>query len=84
MSILLITRSDDNASVDMVARALVARGEVPIRLDTDRYPEQLWLSTAYVGGRWERTLSTPTEPRVMVLALVRLSMIFLVMGMPFA
>lgn len=61
MSILLITRSDDNASVDMVARALVARGEVPIRLDTDRYPEQLWLSTAYVGGRWQRTLSTPTE-----------------------
>ncbi len=61
MSVLLITRSDDNASVDMVARALVARGVQPIRLDTDRYPESVWLSTSYAGGRWTRTLSTPHE-----------------------
>lgn len=61
MSVLLITRSDDNASVEMVGRALVARGVQPIRLDTDRYPEGVWLSTAYAGGRWTRTLSTPRE-----------------------
>lgn len=68
MSVLLVTRSDDNASVEMVARALVARGIQPIRLDTDRYPTDVWLSTGYApgtspgaGGRWTRTLSTPRE-----------------------
>lgn len=61
MTVLLVTRSDDNASVEMVARALVARGAQPIRLDTDLYPEHLWLSTAIEGGRWTRTLSTPRE-----------------------
>lgn len=59
MSILLVTRSDDNASVELVARALEVRGEVPVRFDTDRYPEHAGLSTSYFGGRWQRTLATP-------------------------
>ncbi|MFZ9890150.1 MAG: MvdC/MvdD family ATP grasp protein [Myxococcota bacterium] len=61
MSVLLVTRSDDNGAVDLVARALVERGAVPIRLDTDRYPQQLSISTAYVAGIARRTLSLPEQ-----------------------
>lgn len=57
MSVLLVTRSDDNAAVDLVASALAHRGEVPIRLDTDRYPERLGISTAYGAGTCRRTLT---------------------------
>jgi len=44
MSILILTRSDDNESVAMVTRAIEARGERVIRLDSDRYPTDLRLS----------------------------------------
>ncbi len=56
MSILLVTRSDDNDSVRMVADALRLRGETPIRLNTDLYPERVRLSTSYRGGHSERIL----------------------------
>ncbi len=61
MSILIVTRSDDNASVDMVARAIAARGEEAIRLDTDLYPEHIRISTRLVDGRWEKQICTDTE-----------------------
>jgi glutathione synthase/RimK-type ligase-like ATP-grasp enzyme len=61
MSILIITRSDDNASVDMVARAIGERGDQAIRLNTDKYPEHLRVSTRFVDGKWEKILATDRE-----------------------
>jgi len=42
---LIVTRSDDNPCVDVVARLLRAGGVVPVRLDTDRYPLDIQVST---------------------------------------
>lgn len=47
MSILLITRSDDNESVQMVAQAVERKGGEAIRFDTDRYPTDVRLSAYY-------------------------------------
>jgi hypothetical protein len=43
--VLLVTRSDDHHGVDGVAQGLRARGCRPVRLDTDRYPQRVRLST---------------------------------------
>lgn len=59
MSVLLVTRSDDNASIDAVADAIRRRGGAPIRIDTDRYPDLVRLSTRYDGGRPRRRLCVP-------------------------
>ncbi|MFN0165974.1 MAG: MvdC/MvdD family ATP grasp protein [Bryobacteraceae bacterium] len=56
MSILLVTRSDDNDSVRMVADALRHRGETPVRLNTDLYPESVRISTRYCGDHSQRIL----------------------------
>lgn len=56
MSILLVTRSDDNACIEMVSRALHDLGEEPVRMDTDHYPSNLSLSTRLGHGRVERRL----------------------------
>lgn len=50
MRVLLVTRSDDNDSVNLVSRALQSRGADPFRLDSDLYPQQLRLSTFYRTG----------------------------------
>lgn len=42
---LLITRSDDHLGVTAVAGGLRARGVRPLRIDTDRYPLDVTLST---------------------------------------
>lgn len=42
---LLITRSDDHLGVDAVAAGLRARGVRPLRVDTDRYPTDVQVST---------------------------------------
>lgn len=47
MSVLIITRSDDNESVQMVARAIERKGGEAIRFDTDRYPTNVRLSAYY-------------------------------------
>ena len=49
MSILIITRSDDNESVALVAEAIARKGGHTIRFDTDRYPTEMQLS-AYYGA----------------------------------
>ncbi len=59
MSILIITRSDDNESVASVAEAVAQRGGRTIRFDTDRYPTEVRLSAFYGAGGEERlTLSS--------------------------
>ncbi len=60
MSILIITRSDDNESVQMVAQAIERRGVEAIRFDTDRYPTDVRL-TAYYGEDDERLTLTNDE-----------------------
>lgn len=59
MSVLLITRSDDNRSVRMVAEAIRARGEMPIRLDSDRFPDLVKLATRYGNDGERLLLETP-------------------------
>jgi len=49
MSILIITHSEDNESVALVAEAIAHKGGHTIRFDTDRYPTEVRL-TAYCGA----------------------------------
>lgn len=56
MSVLLVTRSDDNASVAMVANALADLGVTAIRLDTDHYPTGVRLTTQFTSSRSLRLL----------------------------
>ncbi len=52
MSILIITHSDDNESVALVAEAVARKGGHAIRFDTDRYPSEVRLSAYYgTAGR---------------------------------
>ncbi len=52
MSILIITHSDDNESVALVAEAIARMGGHTIRFDTDRYPTEVRLTAYYgAGGR---------------------------------
>ncbi len=61
MKTLIVTRSDDNRCIETVSAALQARGIEPIRLNTDRYPESVRLSTVYGDG--ERRLLETDEGR---------------------
>jgi MvdD family ATP-grasp ribosomal peptide maturase len=47
MSVLIITRCDDNESVRMVMQAIERKGGEAIRFDTDRYPTDVRLSAHY-------------------------------------
>ncbi len=51
---LLITRSDDHKGIDAVAAGLRARGVRPLRVDTDRYPLDVTLSTRIDRGSTTR------------------------------
>lgn len=58
MNVLLVTRSDDNESVDRVAAALLRRRARPFRLDTDLYPQRVRLTTGAGDGGARRVLTT--------------------------
>ncbi len=60
MSILIITRSDDNESVALVAEAVARGGGHTIRFDTDRYPTEVHLS-AYYGAAGDERLTLTNE-----------------------
>ncbi len=51
MRALIITRKNDNESVEFVARALEKRGARPFRLDTDRFPTQARVEIRVENGR---------------------------------
>jgi hypothetical protein len=53
-TVLIITHSGDNESVESVARAVTARGGRAVRLDTDRFPSEVRLAARYGGGESER------------------------------
>jgi MvdD family ATP-grasp ribosomal peptide maturase len=61
MTVLIITRSDDNESVQMVAQAIERKGGKAIRFDTDRYPTDVRLSAYYGKGDDERLTLTNDE-----------------------
>jgi MvdD family ATP-grasp ribosomal peptide maturase len=58
MTILIITRSDDNESVQMVAQAVERKGGEVIRFDTDRYPTEVRLTAHYGKAGNERLMLT--------------------------
>jgi MvdD family ATP-grasp ribosomal peptide maturase len=60
-TVLIITRSDDNESVALVARAVEGKGGRSIRFDTDRYPTEVRLSAFYGRGDEERLTLTNDE-----------------------
>ena len=60
MSVLIITRSDDNESVSMVAASVERRGGEVIRFDTDRYPTEVLL-TARCGGAGDERLTLTSD-----------------------
>src|ERR1044072_4887780 len=60
-TILIITRSDDNESVSLVARAVEGKGGRVIRFDTDRYPTEVRLPAFYGRGDEERLTLTNNE-----------------------
>jgi len=62
MSILIITKSDDNESVGMVAEAVRERGGRAFRFDTDRFPSEVSLVARYGPRGTERlTLKAGAE-----------------------
>lgn len=48
-TVLIITHSGDNESVEFVARAVTERGARAVRLDTDRFPSEVRLAARYGG-----------------------------------
>jgi MvdD family ATP-grasp ribosomal peptide maturase len=61
MSVLIITRSDDNESVQMVSQAIERKGGEVIRFDTDRYPTEVRLSAYYGKAGDERLTLTNNQ-----------------------
>ncbi|MCA1622070.1 MAG: MvdD family ATP-grasp ribosomal peptide maturase [Acidobacteria bacterium] len=49
-TVLIITHSGDNESVEAVARAVAGRGGRAVRLDTDRFPTETRLAARYGGA----------------------------------
>lgn len=50
MSVLIITKSDDNECIESVSEAIRQRGGRPFRFDTDRFPTEIGLIAEYVKG----------------------------------
>jgi glutathione synthase/RimK-type ligase-like ATP-grasp enzyme len=63
MNVLIVMRSDDNESVDMVAAALRARGAHPIRLNSDLYPTHVHITTCLEDAGSRRSLADETGRR---------------------
>ncbi len=59
MSILIVTWSGENASVEQVSQILSERGHEVVRLNTDLYPQELRLSTEYGRQGSRRWLEWP-------------------------
>lgn len=59
MSVLIITKSDDNESIAFVTEAIKERGGRAYRFDTDLFPTELKLIAAHDKGSERLTLSGP-------------------------
>ncbi len=58
MTVLIVTRSDDNESVALVTRAIEARGGRAFRFDTDRFPTEVQLVARYDATGEQLTLTS--------------------------
>lgn len=61
MTVLIITRSDDNESISTVSQAVERRGGRVIRFDTDRYPTEVRLTSFYGEAGDERLMLANDE-----------------------
>jgi hypothetical protein len=59
MKVLIITRSQDNASVQMVTHQLTQSGATVVRFDTDLYPQDMQLRSCYASGNQGVAVRTP-------------------------
>ncbi|HVF88892.1 MAG TPA: MvdD family ATP-grasp ribosomal peptide maturase [Blastocatellia bacterium] len=59
MSVLIITKSDDNESIALVTDAIKERGGRAYRFDTDRFPTELKLTAAHDKTSERVTVSGP-------------------------
>jgi glutathione synthase/RimK-type ligase-like ATP-grasp enzyme len=59
VSVLIITRSDDNHSIQMVTDAIGERGGQTIRLNSDRFPDLVQLATRFGDAPGGQLLKTP-------------------------
>lgn len=55
MPVLIITKSDDNESIEFVTQAIEERGETVYRFDTDRFPTEIDL-VAHYGATSEKLI----------------------------
>ncbi len=62
MTVLIITHSQDNASIPLVMQAISSRGEKAFRFDTDRFPTEILLDVYY--GDSERLIITDNDHKV--------------------
>ena len=61
MRALIITRTNDNESVEFVSRALRERGAEPFRLDTDRFPTEARVAIRVENGTASGTIADRGE-----------------------
>lgn len=61
MTVLIITRSDDNHCVNTVMDKLAARGHKTFRFDSDRFPGEVLLSERHAGNGDIITLEDPAQ-----------------------
>jgi hypothetical protein len=60
-TVLIITHSSDNESVELVTRAVAERGGRAVRLDTDRFPSEVRLAARYGGDGGSVTFADGDE-----------------------
>jgi hypothetical protein len=61
MTVLIITRSDDNHCVNTVMDKLAARGHKTFRFDSDRFPGEVLLSERHASNGDIITLDDPAQ-----------------------
>ena len=48
--VLIITKSNDNQCIDRVSEAIVRKGGIPIRFNTDTYPLSSAINIEYINN----------------------------------
>ncbi len=56
--VLIITKSDDNPCIKNVSEAIIRKGGMPIRFNTDTYPISSAINVEFLNNRWNIELIT--------------------------
>ena len=56
--VLIITKSDDNPCIKNVSEAIIRKGGMPIRFNTDTYPISSAINIEFLNNRWNIELIT--------------------------